>query len=146
MSARPTHESPAGRLYLALRKKARDEGRRTDELLHLAALEAFVDRLASSPRAEQLVLKGGVLLAAYDARRPTKDVDLAAHGLSNEPAAMAAVIESVLAVQREDGWTFGRTNAETIRDEAEVSRRAGSRAVLARQRRTGVSCRCEHVD
>ena len=32
MNTRPTRETDAGRLYLALRKKARAEGRRTDEL------------------------------------------------------------------------------------------------------------------
>lgn len=119
MSMRPTRESAAGRLYLALRKKARAEGRRTDELLQLAALEAFVDRLSRSARGDQLVLKGGVLLAAYDARRPTKDVDLAAGSLSNQPAAVARVIEDVLAIQPEDGWMFGATTAETIREEAD---------------------------
>jgi hypothetical protein len=38
--------------------------RATDELLALYALEGFLDRLSSSPRADDLVLKGGVLLAA----------------------------------------------------------------------------------
>lgn len=117
MSAAPTHASVAGRTYLALRKLAREEGRATEEYLRLAALEAFVDRLASSPRSQDLVLKGGVLLAAYHARRPTRDVDLAARRVSNEPAAVAAVVEEILAVAREDGWAYGSTSAKPIREE-----------------------------
>jgi len=87
----------------------------------LAALEAFVDRLAASPRATDLVLKGGVLLAAYDVRRPTRDVDLAASNLSNEPEAVARVIETILAIPRDDGWSFGRGSAEVIREHAAYS-------------------------
>ncbi len=117
MSTAPTHASVAGRTYLALRKLAREEGRATEEYLRLAALEAFVDRLASSSRAQDLVLKGGVLLAAYNARRPTRDVDLAAVRVANEPAAISAVVDEILAVAREDGWTDGPTSARPIREE-----------------------------
>jgi hypothetical protein len=67
----PTHASIAGRAYLARQQKARAEGRATDELLQLHALEAFVVRLALSDVAQDFVLEGGVLLAAYDMRRPT---------------------------------------------------------------------------
>jgi hypothetical protein len=47
---------PAGRIYLALRKKAALEHRTTDELLQLHALEAFVARLVKSllSRAHQM--------------------------------------------------------------------------------------------
>lgn len=65
MSRAPTRGSTAGQTYLALQRKARAEGRSTDELLQLAALEAFVDRLSTTARARDVVLKGGVLLAAY---------------------------------------------------------------------------------
>lgn len=113
----PTNESPAGRAYLALRKKARDEGRATDELLQLYALEAFVDRMSSSARASDLVLKGGMLLAAYEARRPTRDVDLSAQNMPNDLAAITTVIEGILAEPRADGWEYGAVSAETIREQ-----------------------------
>jgi len=41
-------------------------------------LEGFSLRLAHSPDRNRLVLKGGVLLAAYHLRRPTADIDIAA--------------------------------------------------------------------
>ena len=63
---RPTRNTPDGDAYLDLQQLAKADGRATDELLALYALEGFLDRLSSSPRADDLVLKGGVLLAAYD--------------------------------------------------------------------------------
>src|SRR5665647_898617 len=67
---RPTRNTPDGDAYLDIQKMAKADGRSTDELLALYALEGFLDRLSSSSRADDLVLKGGVLLAAYDTRRP----------------------------------------------------------------------------
>jgi len=117
VSPAPNHGSLAGTAYLALRKLAREQGRATDELLQLYVLESFVDRLASSAWAHDLVLKGGVLLSAYDTRRPTRDVDLSAQRLANDPAAVGLVIESILALARDDGWAFGAVTTETIREE-----------------------------
>jgi hypothetical protein len=71
MTRRPTKETTARRCYLALQREGRRTGRPTDELIQLYALEGFLDRLTKSQYAENFVLKGGVLLAALDARRPT---------------------------------------------------------------------------
>lgn len=73
MNARPTRATEAGRVYLDLQNLARRNGRPTAELHQLYVLECFLDRLARSPYTDQFVLKGGVLLAAYDMRRPTRD-------------------------------------------------------------------------
>jgi hypothetical protein len=111
----------AGRTYLALQKKARADGRPTDELLQLLALETFVDRMSTSPAAKDLVLKGGVLLAAYDMRRPTRDVDVSARGLSNSVQATTELVRTILGQERDDGWTFGAMSGESIREEDEYS-------------------------
>ncbi len=97
MSA-PTRASTAGRAYLELRKLARENHRPVDELLQLYVLEAFLARLASSRFAERLVLKGGVLLAAFDARRPTRDIDLQAQALENDMGTIRAAIYSGIRV------------------------------------------------
>lgn len=78
---RPNRATTAGRTYLDLQNLARRQHRPTDELHQLFALEGFLDRLTRSDYADQLVLKGGALLAAYDARRPTRDVDIAARNM-----------------------------------------------------------------
>jgi hypothetical protein len=78
-------------VYLALQKKARAEGRPTDEFLQLHALECWLDRLATSRMARDVVLKGGVLLAAYDLRRPTRDIDLSTARMKNDAATLLSL-------------------------------------------------------
>lgn len=74
----PTRATTAGRVYLDLRRKARQDRRPVDELMQLYVPECFLARLAVSRFARQFVLKGGVLLSAFGERRPTRDIDLQA--------------------------------------------------------------------
>ncbi len=119
MSA-PTRASTAGRAYLDLRKLARENQRPVDELMQLYVLEAFLARLASSRFSERLVLKGGVLLAAFDERRPTRDIDLQAQALGNDPETIRAATCEIAAITLDDGVIFDveTATAEPIRDEA----------------------------
>jgi hypothetical protein len=89
---RATKETTAGKRYLDLQREARRTGRPTDELIQLYALECFLDRLVHSNFADNFVLKGGVLLAALDARRPTRDIDLSARALDNDAATTLAAL------------------------------------------------------
>lgn len=84
MSPSPRRDTAPGRAYNDLRNLARRQGRDAAEYFSLYALEGFLARLAVSRYADHLVLKGGVLLAAFSARRPTRDIDLAASGFPNE--------------------------------------------------------------
>jgi hypothetical protein len=120
VTKRPTRATPSGRAYLDLRKAASATGRPTDELLQLYALEGLLDRLSGSPHSDRFVLKGGVLLAAFDARRPTRDVDLAAVDLANDVDNIRALVNEILAVARDDGLEFDTTatTAAAIRDDA----------------------------
>jgi hypothetical protein len=113
--SRPTRDTPAGRAYLDLQNRARAEARGTQELLVLYVVERWLARLSASPYADQFVLKGGMLLAAFDARRPTADADTLARNLSNDEATvMARVIEIANQPAPEDGVDF--------RDETVTSR------------------------
>jgi predicted nucleotidyltransferase component of viral defense system len=116
----PTRGNTAGRAYLDLRKLARESHRPVDEMLQLYVLEAFLARLASSRFAEQLVLKGGVLLAAFDERRPTRDIDLQAQALGNDTETILAATREIAAITLDDGVAFDvdTATAEPIRDEA----------------------------
>ena len=70
------------RIQATARSTAATTGTRapTQEYLIRHVLESFLDRLTRTDHAESFVLKGGILLAAYGARRPTKDVDANAIG------------------------------------------------------------------
>jgi hypothetical protein len=119
---RPTKATRAGKAFFALRGEANSAGRATAEYLRLYALEGFLLRLAASPHRDRFVLKGGVLLAAYDLRRPTADVDLAALATPNEVEPVrqivAAVAATLLPPGSDDGLTFDLSDvtAETIRE------------------------------
>jgi len=111
MTQRPTKETTAGQRYLALRRKALRTGRPTDELIQLYALEGFLDRLTKSQYTENFVLKGGVLLAALDARRPTRDIDFAARRLANDATLILEVTRQIAAISLDDGLSFNAEEA-----------------------------------
>jgi len=116
---RATKETPAGRRYLELQREARGAGRPTDELIQLYALECFLDRLMRSEFAEKFVLKGGVLLAALDARRPTRDIDFAARAIDNDTDEVLRSVRQIAAMSLDDGVEFDAADAtaESIRNE-----------------------------
>lgn len=91
------------------------------EGLQLYALEGFLDRLANSALASTLVLKGGVLLSAFDARRPTRDIDIAALDLANDVANVHEVVRSIAqrSPSRPDGLEFSpdTITCTTIRED-----------------------------
>lgn len=81
-----------GRAYLDLQNRARREGRGTQELLTPYVVERWLARLAGSRYAEDFVLKGGMLLAAFGRRRPTVDADTLARNIANDSAVVAAPV------------------------------------------------------
>lgn len=126
----PTRDTPAGRAYNDLRNLAGRDRRDPSEYFTLYALEGFLERLAGSDHSEDFVLKGGVLMAAFAARRPTQDIDLAASGFANDVAVVESRIRSIVERETADGLTFepDATNGTLIRDDAHYS---GVRVSLA---------------
>ena len=119
MKRRPTHDTVAGSRYLALRKLARSLGHPTAELLQIHAIEGFLARLTRSPHRDRLVLKGGMLLAAFGLRRPTRDIDLLALRTDNDEEAIRNLVRDVAAVEIDDGLVFrlDTISSALIRDE-----------------------------
>ena len=116
-------------VYRALNKVARSQARPFGEILSLYALERVLGRLVKTPFATHFVLKGGMLLAAYDMRRPTRDIDAEALEFTLDEAHLRTVIEAVAAVPADDGLVLDvhSTSFTTIRDQDEYS---GLRASL----------------
>jgi len=117
VSGRPTRDTAEGRVYLDLQNLARQAGRPSDELQQLYALEGFLDRLTRSAHADRFVLKGDVLLAAFDTRRPTRDVDLAARDLHNSAEAVRRIVVEIVKIELHDGLALDSQaiTAEVIR-------------------------------
>lgn len=123
MSPNPEHGTPAGDAVLALRKLARQTGGDVQELMTLYALEGLLARIAASEYRDDFVLKGGVLLAAFAARRPTKDIDLRATRLTDDPDEVAERVRAIAGLELADGLVFDAASvtATTIRDEDEYA-------------------------
>jgi hypothetical protein len=120
VSPQPERDTTAGRVYNDLRNVARRQGRPTDELFQLYLLERFLYRLANSPLRDHLVLKGGMLLAAYQLRRATQDIDAQARGIDNDADEVAGLVREVCAIDADDGLTFHleELTVEAIREGA----------------------------
>lgn len=114
----PRRDTTSGRVYLDLRARARQEGRPTDELFVLYVLERFLYRLSISPHRQRLVLKGGMLLAALDQRRPTRDVDLLATPSPVDVDTITEFVREIVALDVDDGVTFelDRMTIQQIRE------------------------------
>jgi hypothetical protein len=89
-----SRETAGGRAYIDLQRRAKATRRNTQELIQLYILEGFLARLAASSVREKFVLKGGVLLAAFGNRRPTRDVDFAGRDIGNDEATILTLIKS----------------------------------------------------
>lgn len=114
----PSRATTAGRAYLDLRARARREGRPTDELIVWYVLERFLFRLGRSNHRDRLVLKGGMLLAVFEERRPTGDVDLLARSTANDVDTIAGIVREVALVEVDDGVTYepDQLRSERIRE------------------------------
>ncbi|MBC9944770.1 nucleotidyl transferase AbiEii/AbiGii toxin family protein [Leucobacter sp. cx-328] len=118
MTSDPQTENDSDRATLAIRALARAQNADVQELQTLYVLEAFLARLALSEYRDDFVLKGGVLLAAFAARRPTKDIDVRASGVSNDERAVLERVRAIADLTVEDGVRFDSASlaAVTIRD------------------------------
>lgn len=117
---RPTRASQAGSAYLDLQNRARRERRGTQELLTLYIVERWLARLSASPHTKKFVVKGGMLLAAYDARRPTAHLDALARSMADDQATVVSLVSEVADLPLDDGVEFRTATASSriIREQA----------------------------
>jgi hypothetical protein len=107
-----------------LLNKARETERPFSELLQYFAMERFLYRLSKSEYADKFVLKGALMLTAWNAPllRPTMDIDLLGR-IGNDIGAMAAIVREICArrVEPDDGLVFdaATVKAERIAEAAE---------------------------
>lgn len=95
---------------------SKDSGRPFQEVLQYFAMERFLFRLSRSKHADKFVLKGGLMLTAWNAprSRPTKDIDFLAR-MSNEVDVVANVVREVCTVaELSDGLSFDPESIEAV--------------------------------
>lgn len=91
-----------------LLNRAREENRPFDELLQYYAMERFLYRISRSKYRSALVLKGALMIVAWDTAvsRPTRDIDFLAN-LDNDVEAIEAMVKDIcLQEVEDDGMVF----------------------------------------
>jgi hypothetical protein len=75
--------------------KARTDKRTFRELLQYFAMDRFLYRLSKSVHADKFILKGALMLRAWQAPlfRPTMDIDMLAYQTSNEVLEVISLIK-----------------------------------------------------
>lgn len=93
----------------------------TQEYLIRHSLESFLERLTRTTHADDFVLKGGILLAAYGVRRPTKDADANAINAHVTAEHLTDVVRDVAQMPAEDGLEFdlNSIDVQDIREHAD---------------------------
>lgn len=108
--------------HAQLLKIAKAKNLPLDVVLTLYMSERLLYRLSQSALAGKFVLKGGLLLYCLfrETARPTKDIDMLAAGLPNDPAELAELFRQVCSMEFPDGVRFDPNSikSEVIREGA----------------------------
>ena len=106
-----------------LTQKAKERGISFQYASVLYMQEGLLARIAGSPYARNLILKGGFLLFANQqaAGRTTKDIDFLGDGIPNDPQALAEIFAVLVTREYGDGLSFdvGSIRSERITEGAE---------------------------
>lgn len=123
MSPSPTRDTRSGQAYNDVRNLAKRAHRDVGEYLTMYTLEGLLSRLAISGQQQDFVLKGGVLMAAFTARRPTRDLDFRASGFPDEVEECVQRIRYIATLPLDDGLVFDpeSIHGQVIRDEGDYS-------------------------
>ena len=107
----------AASIHARLLNHARGASRPFSDILQLYAMERFLHRLSRTTHANCFVLKGALLLRAWDPLlfRTTRDIDLLGQIANQIDSLERAIRDACLAVVHDDGLTF---DAATVRGES----------------------------
>ncbi len=110
-------------IHQRLLNKAKEENRPFNELAQYFAIERFLYRLSKSVHSDKFVLKGALMLRAWQSPeiRPTKDIDLLGR-TNNEEANILSQINDIISTEVEpDGLIFDSTSikSEQITEDAD---------------------------
>ena len=134
----PARDTVAGRIYNDLRNLARRTGAPTDQVMLEYLLERFLYRVSIHPLGQQhFVLKGGLLLAQFGARRITRDIDILGRAFPGDEQEIIRRIIQIAATAVDDGVTFepGTLTTVPIRQDDEYhGLRLAMTATLSRAR------------
>jgi predicted nucleotidyltransferase component of viral defense system len=110
-------------LKALVRNMSKGDSSKALTLIRNYVMERFLERLSLSQYKQNLILKGGVLVAAMVGldNRSTKDVDTTLKGLSLNEENAKKIVEDIIAIPIDDGMVFEIKSVSPIMDEADYS-------------------------
>jgi predicted nucleotidyltransferase component of viral defense system len=111
----------ADKLKTLVRAMAQGDSAKVQIIFRNYVMERFLERLSLSPYRNELILKGGALVAAMVglASRSTLDVDTTMKNLPMSEDSVRRIVEEIAAIDVPDGMAFEITSVGTIMDEAD---------------------------
>lgn len=95
---------------------AKERNLQLAEVWHNVVSERFLVRLCRSPYQSHFILKGGTLLAKHvQIGRETRDLDFTIRGLQNGVEALQQVLDEIVEVALDDGFTFSRPKVVLVK-------------------------------
>ena len=116
-----------------IKNKSRQTGAHANILLQNYMMERFLERVSVSPYRENMILKGGFLVAAMVGidRRSTMDLDATVKGLTVSREEIEKIILDIVAIDVRDRVTFEIQDIKNIHDISEYDDfRVSIRALL----------------
>jgi len=104
-----------------MKNKSKQTGTSANTLLQTYMMERFLERVSASPYRDNMILKGGFLIAAMVGidRRTTMDMDTTIKGLSVSREEIESIFNEIISLDTDDGVTFELQGIRNIRDISE---------------------------
>ena len=104
-----------------IKNKSKETGTHANELLQNYMLERFLERMSHSPYRGNMILKGGLLIAAMVGvdRRSTMDMDTTVKGLPISREGIEGILRDIIAIDIDDGVSFEIKDIKNIHDVSE---------------------------
>jgi predicted nucleotidyltransferase component of viral defense system len=104
-----------------IKNKSRQTGTPANVLLQNYMMERFLERVSLSDYRENIVLKGGFLIAAVVGvdKRSTMDMDTTVKGLTVNRESIERILTDIISIDASDGVTFELQDIKNIHDISE---------------------------
>ena len=104
-----------------IKNKSDETGVRANVLLQNYMMERFLERVSLSQYRENIILKGGFLIAAMVGvgKRSTMDMDTTVKGLPVGRIEIASILRDIMVIEAGDGVSFEIRGIESIRNSSE---------------------------
>ena len=111
----------AQQLKALVRNLSKGDSAKAQVIMSSYATERFLERVALSPYRDNLILKGGALIASMVglANRSTMDIDTTIINMTLSEEAVLSMVEEICAIPLSDNMTFEIKSVRPIMDEAD---------------------------